>query len=354
MATIVPPNDFTYSSYVTDRDLRDFSASGFFGFQDFPSKEQIEKQVRHLEVMEDHARHQTVIAARKVDFDTEKLVKKIIAGGLGSTQSSSVKPSVLPFVPMSAHPSEVPEAELYVDPSSFTVHKYIFNEHCGPDLPLVSGAVTKTVNNFDLSASLENISHFVAMNYILITTEELEGIPTEVLEDIRHRFVGNATRLDNPTAEMCGRLDQQFALGDDIHDDTEEPDLRRIVVLKFVIDWANSEAHGSKKRRGHGYRPEAVLIHNGGQIGFLEVKPPGSCHTVREYLHDLWNLANCAKDAIDNFLQQGLSITKMFLNTIDTNLLPRTPPMIEYDEESVQPNCGRPSKITPIKRRNMF
>ncbi|KAG9061330.1 hypothetical protein KI688_007308 [Linnemannia hyalina] len=199
----------------------------------------------------------------------------------------------------------VPEAKLYVDPAFFTVHKYILNGHnLGQILHWYQIAVTKTVINFD-----------VAMNYILTTTEELEGIPTEVLEDIRHRFVWNATRLDNPTVEMCGRLGQQLALGDDIHDDSKEPDLQRIVVLyqivKFVIDWANGEARGSKKRRGHGYRPDAVIIRNSRQIGFLEVKPPGSCHTVREYLHDYWNLANRAKDAIDNLLQQGLPITKV-------------------------------------------
>ncbi|KAF9972524.1 hypothetical protein BGZ73_004344 [Actinomortierella ambigua] len=49
-----------------------------------------------------------------------------------------------------------------------------------------------------------------------------------------------------------------------------------------------------------------------------------------------------------------LNTLEMFLDTIDTNQLPRTPPKIEYDEESVQPDCGRPSKVTPTKRRNMF
>ncbi|KAF9085964.1 hypothetical protein BGX27_003293 [Mortierella sp. AM989] len=341
------------------------------------------------------------------------------------------------------------EAKLCVDPASFTFHKYILNGHTvGQIFHRYQVAATKTVNDFDVSASLKNISHFMAMNYILVTTEELEGISTEVLEDIRHRFVWNATRLDIPTVELCGRLDQQLALGDDIYDDTKEPELRRIVILyqmvalklplgfnqfdngledtychqvidalfayqfptrsrKFAIDWANGEAHGSKKRRGHGYRPDGVITRNGRQIGFLEVKPPGSCHTVKEYLHDYWNLSNFAKDAIDDFLRQGLTITKvaavqvfkhqlslytmeyvngvyhwsrscvaylprdqqdsglascvrllntleMFLNTIDTNLLPRTPPRIEYGEGSAQPDYGRPSKITPSKRNNMF
>ncbi|KAF8967008.1 hypothetical protein BGZ46_000243 [Entomortierella lignicola] len=213
-------------------------------------------------------------------------------------------------------------------------------------------AVTKTVNNFNVSASLEKISHFLVMNYILTTAGELEGIPTDALEDIRRRFVWSTTRINNAAMEMCGRLDQQLALGDAIRDDTEDPNLQRVVVLyqmaalklplafdqfengledtychqvidalfayqflarsrKFVINWANGEAHGSKKRRGHGYRPDAAIVRYGKQISFVEVKPPGSCHTVKEYPHDYWNLADFAKDAIDSFLQQGLPITKV-------------------------------------------
>ncbi|KAG9070413.1 hypothetical protein KI688_009750 [Linnemannia hyalina] len=341
------------------------------------------------------------------------------------------------------------EVKLHVNPASFLVHQYILNEHnVGQIFHRYQVAASKTVNNLDISVSLKNISHFMSMNYILTTTEELEGFPTQMLEDIRERFVWNSSRLDKPTVELCGRLDQQLALGDNIHDDTEEPDLRRIVVLyqmvalklplgfdlfdngledtychqtidalfayqfparsrKFCIDWANGEAHGSKKRRGHGYRPDAALIRNGKQIGFLEVKPPGSSHTAREYLQDYWNLANFSKDAIDDFLQRGTRIAKvaavqlfkhrlslytmeyvnglyhwslscvaylprdqqdsglascirllnafeMFLDTIDTNPLPGTPPRVQYDEEGVQPDWGRPSKITPSKRRNMF
>ena len=70
---------------------------------------------------------------------------------------------------------------------------------------------------------------------------------------------------------------------------------------KFVIDWANGEAHGSKKKRRFGYKPDAVVIRNGKQIGFLEVKPPSDSHTLKEYLHDHWNMANFCKDSTDDF-----------------------------------------------------
>lgn len=78
----------------------------------------------------------------------------------------------------------------------------------------------------------------------------------------------------------------------------------------YSVDWANGEAHGSKKRRGHGYRPDACIKKHGRQIAFLEVKPPGDSYTAREYLWDYWNLANYTKDAIDLFLQEGYPIMK--------------------------------------------
>ena len=69
---------------------------------------------------------------------------------------------------------------------------------------------------------------------------------------------------------------------------------------KYGLDWANGEAHGSKKRRSYGNRPVAANLRNGRQIVFLEVKPPGTTNSAREFPQDYWNLANFAKDAIDD------------------------------------------------------
>ncbi|KAG0358077.1 hypothetical protein BGX24_006086 [Mortierella sp. AD032] len=92
------------------------------------------------------------------------------------------------------------EANHFVDPASFLVHKYILNGHnVGQIFNQYQVAVTKTVNNFGVSVNLKNISHFLAMNYILDMTDKLEGIPKEALEDIRQRFTWNATRPDKPT-----------------------------------------------------------------------------------------------------------------------------------------------------------
>ncbi|KAF8929852.1 hypothetical protein BGZ47_000844, partial [Haplosporangium gracile] len=212
----------------------------------------------------------------------------------------------------------VSEAKLFVDPASFAIHKYVLNGHnVGQIFHQYQVAVTKTVNNPTIPVSYQNISHFMAMNYILNTTEELEGFPTNALKDIRGRFAWNASRLDN-------LLVLKLPLGFDQFDNGLEDTYCHQVIdalfayqfpqrsRKYSINWPSGEAHGSKNRRGFGYRPNAVVLRNGKQIGFLEVKPPGNSHTAKEYLHDHWNLTNFCKDAIDNFLQQGLPITQLF------------------------------------------
>ncbi|KAF9899151.1 hypothetical protein EC991_009520, partial [Linnemannia zychae] len=177
---------------------------------------------------------------------------------------------------------------------------------------------------------------------------------------------------------------------------------------KYHLDWANKEAEGSKERRVKGYKPDGIFssrsIHR--ELAFLEVKPPKEQNYKRAFLEDLWKLANFCKDAIDNHLHQGFQIRKAaavqvfghnmalytmvyehgiyhwskccvahlpcdqtdagrilpclrllttledFLESIDTNIGPSTPPRIDYDdgEEHPQQDPGRLSKVTPTKR----
>ncbi|KAF9576566.1 hypothetical protein BGW38_008132, partial [Lunasporangiospora selenospora] len=53
------------------------------------------------------------------------------------------------------------EAKLLLDPATFTVHKYILNEHnVGQMFHRYQVAAAKTVNNFDVSVTLKNIPYF--------------------------------------------------------------------------------------------------------------------------------------------------------------------------------------------------
>ncbi|KAK3810188.1 MAG: hypothetical protein J3Q66DRAFT_404949 [Benniella sp.] len=176
----------------------------------------------------------------------------------------------------------------------------------------------------------------------------------------------------------------------------------------YDLEWANKEASGSKERRYNGYKPDAIVSRDGCEIFFLEVKPPEES-AIRHYLSDQWKLANLCKDTITSFVGQGRAITKAagiqifgykvslytmeyvggiyhwsrscicylpcdvndgsrifgclelfqtlkdFLDTIATDKVMQTPPLIEYDDdEGTVLDEGRPSKITPSTRGNMF
>ncbi|KAF9114132.1 hypothetical protein BGX30_006692, partial [Mortierella sp. GBA39] len=240
----------------------------------------------------------------------------------------------------------------YVDVSSFEMYKYQIGDcNVGQLFKKFQEDSSTVVNDFDITVSLSNISKFLAMNCIFTIFEGLQGLPQNVLQVIQQRHAWPVARLDRDTLQLCADLDQQLAMGEETLADASSSEQRKIVVLyqmlelklpvqhnlfsngledtfchqvidavvssqfparstTYSVDWANGEAHGSKKRRGHGYRPDACIKKHGRQIAFLEVKPPGDSHTVKEYLWDYWNLANYTKDAIDLFLQEGYPIMK--------------------------------------------
>ncbi|KAF9346476.1 hypothetical protein BGX34_003863, partial [Mortierella sp. NVP85] len=240
----------------------------------------------------------------------------------------------------------------YVDATSFKVYNdEIGDWNIGQLFNKFQVDSTSIVNNFNITATLSNISQFLAMNYIFTIFEELPGLPPDVLQSIRQTYSWPPARLGDDALHLCADLDQQLAMGEQIRAVASSPELSKIVILyqmielklpvqhnlfsngledtychqvidalvashfptrsaKYSVDWANGEAHGSKHRRGHGYRPDACIKKYGRQVAFLEIKPPGDSHTIKEYLWDYWNLANCAKDAIDLFLREGIPVTK--------------------------------------------
>ncbi|KAF9172793.1 hypothetical protein BGX20_004844 [Mortierella sp. AD010] len=192
-----------------------------------------------------------------LDLHSHKSSGSLVPTPTQSNSSTSLPPKHDKGRSSSLTIDSISERNLFADPTSLTVYKYVSNGH--------------------------NIAQF----------------PTNI-KDLRHRFVWNSTRFSNSVVEMCGRLDQ-LALGEDIQDDTSDPDLRRIVVLyemvaltlpldfdlfsngledtychhvtdalfayqfprrskKFIVVWANSEAHGSKVRRGFGCKPDGVIV----------------------------------------------------------------------------------------------
>ncbi|KAK3805479.1 MAG: hypothetical protein J3Q66DRAFT_422687 [Benniella sp.] len=231
--------------------------------------------------------------------------------------------------------------------TSFATFKYHSNNHnVGKVFHDFQVAGAKSVNDGNVSVTLDNMSVFLALNYIL-TTDDLQRTPDEsrlralgsiqpeVLKEIHESIVWKSWRLEESTKALCATLDQQLNLGEAIMFNTNDPKLNQVVTLyqvvfqctptssemgrgyllpqvldalftyqfpvrssKHVVNWANGEAHGSKNVEGMAISPMPPLA--------IE-----STHTAKEYLNDHWNLSNFAKDAIDLFLEEGVPIRKL-------------------------------------------
>lgn len=64
----------------------------------------------------------------------------------------------------------------------------------------------------------------------------------------------------------------------------------------YKLDWANKVAKGSKERRDHGYKPDAIISRLGKDLAFIEIKPPKEEH--------------CASSYFDMYLRHGYDIRK--------------------------------------------
>jgi len=69
---------------------------------------------------------------------------------------------------------------------------------------------------------------------------------------------------------------------------------------RYDLHWANRLSAGSSDRRnGDAYKPDATVLKDGFEMGYLEIKPPKEERHQRLYLEDIWTLVGFAKDNID-------------------------------------------------------
>ncbi|KAI1288593.1 hypothetical protein EDD11_009896, partial [Mortierella claussenii] len=79
---------------------------------------------------------------------------------------------------------------------------------------------------------------------------------------------------------------------------------------RFELQWANRPPAGSGDRRnGDAYKPDATVLKDDFELGYLEVKPPKEERHHRLYLEDVWALSGLAKDSIDLHLRHTRIIT---------------------------------------------
>ncbi|KAG0306190.1 hypothetical protein BGZ97_000841 [Linnemannia gamsii] len=79
---------------------------------------------------------------------------------------------------------------------------------------------------------------------------------------------------------------------------------------RYELHWANRASDGSRARRtGDALKPDATVVKDGFELGFVEVKPPREERHQRAYLEDVWALSGFAKDGIDLHLRHSRILT---------------------------------------------
>ncbi|KAF9582371.1 hypothetical protein BGW38_000291, partial [Lunasporangiospora selenospora] len=79
---------------------------------------------------------------------------------------------------------------------------------------------------------------------------------------------------------------------------------------RYELHWANRASDGSRARRGgDALKPDATIVKDGFELGFVEVKPPKEERHHRAYLEDVWALSGFAKDCIDLHLRHSRILT---------------------------------------------
>ncbi|KAF9913632.1 hypothetical protein BX616_009802 [Lobosporangium transversale] len=254
-----------------------------------------------------------------------------------------------------------------IDPTSFINYRYHMGEvNIGKMFMELQVESLTVVNNLEAKATYGKLYKFLSMNYIWDLDVQLRNMPDETFAQILSDNAWPQSTLPNSTVDHCITLSEKLAqgmqlLGTEVLEEGLRPItlLFEILALKlpvtyrpfdediedtychwvvdpifthqfpsksrsiYRLDWAGKEADGSKERRGYGLKPDAIVRKREVELAFVEVKPPRGEHNT-------------------------------FLDAIDTDPTPRTPPRIELDDEQVERNDkGRPSKISPTKR-DMF
>ncbi|KAF9274266.1 hypothetical protein BGZ88_003146 [Linnemannia elongata] len=81
-------------------------------------------------------------------------------------------------------------------------------------------------------------------------------------------------------------------------------------IQQYELHWANRASDGSSKRRnGDAYKPDATVLKDGFELGFVEIKPPREERHQRAYLEDVWALSGFCKDSIDLHLRHSRMLT---------------------------------------------
>ncbi|KAF9900351.1 hypothetical protein EC991_007455 [Linnemannia zychae] len=223
----------------------------------------------------------------------------------------------------------------------------------GAAFRLLQEEAAPVVNDVERMLTLDRLPHFLAANHTWDATYQLPGIPEDDHDAIQASLCFPVVRLPDQLVLFCRSLLRDLTSKGYIRSrDTRSREEDAFLVLfqqasqklpvrflpfkhlrnedthahsvldslltfvfpayhqRYELHWANRASDGSGKRRnGDAFKPDATVIKDGFELGFMEVKPPREDRHQRAYLEDVWALSGFAKDNIDLHLRHSRILT---------------------------------------------
>ncbi|KAG0273066.1 hypothetical protein BGZ95_011125 [Linnemannia exigua] len=156
--------------------------------------------------------------------------------------------------------------------------------------PSITETIMLEIDGVDVGASFKKFQCEAASIVNDVTKKlNLERLPMFISWKLPRRYI--AFRQHNEDTHAHASLDALISM--------MFPASHR----NLEFSWANRASIGSKDRRGDPNKPDAIIIKDMFEVGFVEIKPPREERHEKAFLEDQWALATFAKDAIDYHLR---------------------------------------------------
>ncbi|KAF9577786.1 hypothetical protein BGW38_006774 [Lunasporangiospora selenospora] len=235
--------------------------------------------------------HKASSAIDAIQSPTSPISPSTSAGATPSTASltsSSSSPHVI--VPANATP--VADNPLFDPSTAETILLTIAGVEIGKGFKQLQHEAAPVVNDMTKKLTLERLPLFMACNYILHLDSELAAIDENDMEKIRMTLQACLMSLPKGTVLLCNALDDELLASGWVRSKESAGEAESLRSLYQQLD-----------RRGDPNKPDATVIKDTFEVGFVEIKPPREERHEKAFLEDQWALAIFAKDAIDYHLR---------------------------------------------------
>ncbi|KAG0196584.1 hypothetical protein BGX28_009961 [Mortierella sp. GBA30] len=270
-----------------------------------------------------------------------------------------------------------------IDPMAFEREHYHLNsEDIGQIFYDFQCEAASLVNRVSAKATVHNIHHFLAINYIFdLTVAAPQGMNPDTFETIKRNCSIEHVELPDDQGILCLKLGREVArtgmVMPRLFDDPGKMSilfLFQILVTQLVrkampsdkeyedtfahttfdpfwtcvfhrdsaytFGWANEVDQGSRTRRSDGYKPDGYLKKMHACVCVVEIKSPRQAHTAtKRSLKTTGNLQICARTILTTIIE----MVAKFLDGIEIILT--TPPC-----KGERDTFGKPSLLTPSRR----